>query len=435
MATEYDLEAKLSFPEFLYEKFIDEYHVIIAVDFPNWLILTDQEYRMFCTLRQGASIREALEKFCIEFCRDENECLAIMTRLLGQIHDVNFTAHAKTFPQETIKNIAKTVHIGTTNGCNMRCSHCYMAAGTSPLQTIDLHKVIKIVQGLNDAYGRLKVVVSGGEPLTYKDIYALLNKLQGNSVILFTNGTLINEENIDKIAEYCDEIQISLEGISQKAYEKIRGANNYAKVKNTIELLKSREKKIVLAITILPETIEDIRNNLVSFIEKIDYKNLEIRINNEIEMSGNALSMDFTGWSKDIAQATTVELIRKLRKMGYSFSNHDIRNTKFLNCGIGASVVINYDGKVYPCHKMSDYALSDNASVQEIITTFDSINDDTSNDKILKCQSCELRYICSGGCRIDNYLKTGSMTKVICDESFKDEKLRILINDFKAYRD
>lgn len=435
MDIEYDLNDQLSFPTNLIEKKLEGYYVVLAPSLPNWLILDEYEYIMFSFLCKGMTIRESLEKYYIDYCDNESQCLMIMTDLIEQIVDVNFTADATSSSEEPIETIVKNVHIGTTNGCNMRCKHCYMAAGSSALQTIDLDKTVKIIKDLNTVYGSLEVVVSGGEPLAYNGIFKLLHQIKDNHIILFTNGSLITEENIDIIAECCNEVQISFEGISKDYYGLIRDRDKYEKVLNALSLLKQRNIRIVMAITVLPDTMYDIKNNLVDFVKSLEYQNLEVRINDEIDFSGNAKSMSISQKDKQNSQDIVIEMIKELEEIGCSAQNNDIRNTRFTNCGIGTNVVINYDGRIYPCHKFSNYSFPDTMDVNQLIDCFNRINTETSNNLIPKCQACELRYICSGGCRIDNYNTNGNMNAVICDENYKEKQLMRLIKDYKIYRE
>lgn len=433
MGIEYDLEEKISFPDNLYERFLDGFYIIIAAKKPNWLILNQEEYRLFQELLKGKSIRSSLESYYTMYCQDEDNCLRLMTNLLEQIHRVDFTDTAKSLTEDPVNLIAKKVHIGTTNECNMRCKHCYMAAGTVPLETIDLKKTIRIVDELKKIYGKLEVVVSGGEPLIYKNIEVLLKAVKDNYVILFTNGSLISEKNIELIVECCDEVQVSFEGVSKEYYSLVRGKQNYTKALHALELLKKHNKKIVLAITILPSTLVDIRDNLLEFVKEMDYSNLEVRINDEIEMSGNALSMDMSSYNEKISKEIMSHIIKELENLGCIVQNSDIRNVRFTNCGIGTTIFINYDGKIYPCNKQSDYSLEIGTEVQNIVEEFNRINEETSNINIKKCHLCELQYICSGGCRIDNLLKTGDMKQVICDDEFKKTQYRKLLHDYKMY--
>lgn len=435
MSREFDLDEILSFPTPLIEKYLEGYHIILAPLNPNWIVLNDEEYNMFKYLQEGQSLRASLENYYSQNCADEDECIRILTSLLEQINDVDFTSDATVFEEEPIETITKKVHIGTTNGCNMRCKHCYMAAGKNPLETIDLDKTVRIVKGLNKIYGNLEIVVSGGEPLTYKNIYSLLEQIKDNYIILFTNGSLITENNAAIIAECCNEVQISFEGITPEYYGLVRDIEKYEAVLNALRLLKEHNVKIVLAVTLLPDTMIDIQKNLIGFVKSLDYNNIEVRINDDIEISGNAESLDITKQSKIDSNEIVIQMIRELDRIGCSIQNNDIRNTRFTNCGIGTSVVINYDGKVYPCHKFSDYSLSDTSSIEQIVEHFNTVNLQTSNNNILKCQNCDLRYICSGGCRIDNYLKSGSMTEVSCDEEYKNQQLLKLIRDHRMYRE
>lgn len=435
MTKEYDLEDTLSFPKPLFEKILDGYHIILAPRNPNWIILNENEYQMFHWLHGGASIRSTLENYYKENCQNEEICLNIMTKLLEQINDVCFFDTADIKEEEPIETITKKVHIGATNGCNMHCPHCYMAAGTEPLKTINLQKTIQLISELHEIYGELEIVVSGGEPLTYKNIKKLLLGIRGNKITLFTNGTLISGDNIDVICECCNEIQISFEAVSKNLYSKIRGDGNYEKVLHALELLKNRGKRIVLAITILPSTLNDIRDNLINFINKFNYKNIEVRISDEIELSGNALSMNMSGFNKKESKELVIYLVRELHRLGCAVQVSNNRNIRFTNCGIGTNIIINYDGKIYPCHKLSSYSFDIETSTKIIINNFNKLNIETSNNGIPKCLTCELEYICSGGCRIDNLKKTGSMIKPICDEDYKIEQYRRLLNDYRMYHE
>ena len=107
----------------------------------------------------------------------------------------------------------------------------------------------------------------------------------------------------------------------KEVYEKIRGKGNYAKVIRAINLLKTQNIRIVLAITILPSTLYDVRDNLLSFIESLEYDNLEIRLNNEIEMTGNALNLDFSNYNKLESDKILMNLMEKLKNNGVTIKS------------------------------------------------------------------------------------------------------------------
>jgi radical SAM protein with 4Fe4S-binding SPASM domain len=312
----------------------------------------------------------------------------------------------------------------------MRCPHCFVSAGIVDKQELKIEEILAVIERIKEINGLTDIVVSGGEPLIHPDTIQLLKGLKGHNISLFTNGTLINENNYAVIAECCQEVQISFEGVTQETYEKIRGKGNYVKALHAIDLLKTTGVKITLAITILPSTVEDIRDNLISFVDSFNYENLEIRLNDDIEMTGNALTMDFTGFNKYEVDKLMISLVSQLQDRGVSKASSSGRNVRFKNCGIGTNIVIDANGRIYPCNKFSSYYRSLDENMAQIFRDFNELNRKTSTDYLAKCRKCELRYICAGGCRIDYMNRHGDMLAVDCTPEFKENQYRKLLLDY-----
>lgn len=100
--------------------------------------------------------------------------------------------------------------------CNLTCKHCYsISADTNFPGELNTEQVYAVMDDLRDF--RVPVLIlSGGEPLLRPDIYDIAKraKAKGFYVGLSSNGTLIDERNIDKIAE-CDfnYVGVSLDGL------------------------------------------------------------------------------------------------------------------------------------------------------------------------------------------------------------------------------
>ena len=108
--------------------------------------------------------------------------------------------------------------------CNLTCKHCYsISADTNfpgELSTEQVYTVMDDLKGF-----RVPVLIlSGGEPLLRPDIFDIAKraKAKGFYVGLSSNGTLIDEKNIDQIAE-CDfnYVGVSLDGI-RETHDKFR---------------------------------------------------------------------------------------------------------------------------------------------------------------------------------------------------------------------
>ncbi len=281
--------------------------------------------------------------------------------------------------------------------------------------------------------GKSEVVFSGGEPLIYEGVLDILKftKEMGHKVILFTNGMLITDEIFEEIKDVLDEIQLSMEGVSKEKFELVRGKSTYDSFIKALEIIKKNEIKCTLAITAIENTLEDLEENLIEFINKFNYSNLNIRINDEIERSGNAENYPEKYFELNFEKRERVNnLIVKLRERGFGTHFNTIRNTHFSNCGIGGSIVINSDGKIYPCNEFSIEYGSVEDELKNLIIYFENLNRETGVEKIEKCQECDLKYICNGGCRIKNKIENGSYIIPGCNEKFKEKKYLNMILDY-----
>ena len=430
MSREFDVNSRVNFPYETVCREIDGYHIVIAPEYPNWIVLDDMEYTIFEILSKNTII-DGLNEYYAAFPENsEDDCVIAFTDFLAKVENCQFYGDSISEEEKPVESINKKVHITLTNSCNMRCPHCFMSAGLVPRQELNVDGILAVVENIRKRYGTTDIVVSGGAPLIHRAIMRFLKGIKDHNVSLFTNGTLINDDNYKTIADCCQEVQISFEGVTQTVYESIRGSGNYEKALHAIELLKQTGIKITLAVTILPSTVEDVRDNLIPFVHSIGYANLEIRLNDDIEMSGNALSLDFTGFDKYEVDKLMISLVSQLQSLGVTKEASSGRNVRFRNCGIGTNIVIDADGKIYPCNKFSSYHRELHDNMLEIFRDFNDLNRTTSNDFMNKCSKCELRYICAGGCRIDYINQHGDMLAVDCTPHFKESQYRKLLLDY-----
>lgn len=430
MSREFDVNSRVNFPQETVCREIDGYHIVIAPEYPNWIVFDDVEYAIFEILSENTII-DGLNKYYAAFPgNSEDDCVIAFTNFLAKVENCQFYGDSISEEEKTVESINKKVHITLTNNCNMCCPHCFVSAGLVPRQELNVDEILAVVENIRKLNGTTDIVVSGGEPLIHREIMRLLQGIKDHNVSLFTNGTLINDDNYEIIANCCQEVQISFEGVTQTVYESIRGSGNYEKALHAIELLKRTGIKITFAVTILPSTVEDIRDNLISFVDSIGYSNLEIRLNDDIEMAGNALSLDFAGFDKCEVDKLMISLVSQLQGLGVTKAASSGRNVRFKNCGIGTNIVIDADGKIYPCNKFSAYHRELHDNMLEIFRDFNDLNRTTSNDFMKKCRKCELRYICAGGCRIDYMNRHGDMLAVDCTPDFKESQYRKLLLDY-----
>ncbi len=100
--------------------------------------------------------------------------------------------------------------------CNLTCKHCYsISADIDFPGELSTEQVFSVMDDLR-TFGVPVLILSGGEPLLRDDIFDISRraKEQGFYVGLSTNGTLIDEDHIGRIAEVgYDYVGISIDGL------------------------------------------------------------------------------------------------------------------------------------------------------------------------------------------------------------------------------
>jgi heme d1 biosynthesis radical SAM protein NirJ len=100
--------------------------------------------------------------------------------------------------------------------CNLTCRHCYsISADHDFAGELSTGEVLAVMRDLK-AYGMPALILSGGEPLLRPDIFDISReaKAMGFYVGLSSNGTLIDERNIEAIAAVgYDYVGVSLDGL------------------------------------------------------------------------------------------------------------------------------------------------------------------------------------------------------------------------------
>lgn len=117
-------------------------------------------------------------------------------------------------PKKLVEAAQKPIPVvvwNSTSKCNLKCVHCYASAGEASegeLSTEEAKVFLEDLAGMNIPI----MLFSGGEPLLRKDLFELADFITSKSIMcsLSTNGTLITEENAQKIKE----AKVSYAGVS-----------------------------------------------------------------------------------------------------------------------------------------------------------------------------------------------------------------------------
>jgi len=286
-----------------------------------------------------------------------------------EIYKTNFldNLYLSTIESDKIKILAKyqipitstpmNVEIHFTQKCNLRCSYCAYSVSENNFLELTSDIWIKTLKEFEDL--RINsIVISGGEPFLYKDFNEILLMIAKLKIrfFIFTNGLLINDNNIRLLRSKNVTISISLDGYLKGTHELFRGFNTFDKVINSIELLGKNDVNFYISTTLNKKNIFEIEKIINIGIQN-KAKSIQF---GKIEQFGFGRKLsEFILDSKDIMLSK--EIINNLKIKYKEQINIDFNEDKFFDieendnnnliyCSAGTHrMTISPDGKVYPC--------------------------------------------------------------------------------------
>lgn len=227
--------------------------------------------------------------------------------------------------------------------------------------------------------GGLRLLISGGEPLLYKDLkkYIALTKDIKIRRVLFSNGTLIDSNNVSWLD--VDEIQFSLDGWG-KGHETLRGSGTFEK---TIAGIRAAGRAgVAISVSTMIH-----RENLDEFDRMKDF----IRDIGAVEWGVDVMSVSG-------ALETHKELVVSCKEavpfLDYAFGGGYHGSSEGYACGRHLMTIMP-DGQAVKCGFYRDKSLGDaRKDLRECWLKMEHIPLSQ-----LECNGCSALNECRGGCR------------------------------------
>jgi len=134
----------------------------------------------------------------------------------------------------------------TTTACNLSCRHCRRQKAETVITDADLkpREAIDLIDNIAADYKPL-LVFSGGEPLIRPDIWdlAAYARAVGMKTALATNGTMLQEQDVQRIKEVCiRRVSVSLDGVRPETHDAFRNQKgSFQKALVGIRLLRQAD--------------------------------------------------------------------------------------------------------------------------------------------------------------------------------------------------
>lgn len=170
--------------------------------------------------------------------------------------------------------------ITVTNRCNLKCLSCYANAQDRNYDDeMDIETIDHLIEEAS-VLGVSFILLAGGEPLMKKGLLEVLNSHKSMLFLLFTNGTLLTEDTLDKVAAMKHVVPaISMEG-DQEATDKRRSQGMYQKIMAKYREMDTRKMLYGTSITLTKQNyshvmskafLEDLESNGCRVLVLIEY--------------------------------------------------------------------------------------------------------------------------------------------------------------------
>jgi cyclic pyranopterin phosphate synthase len=129
--------------------------------------------------------------------------------------------------RDTYNRVIDYMRVSVTDRCNLRCVYCMPEGGAPPAKRSDILRYEEILRVVSIAAGLgvRKVRLTGGEPLTRKDIAVLiagLKKIDGiEDLSMTTNGVLLEKYACEMADAGLDRVNVSIDSFDSEIYKKI----------------------------------------------------------------------------------------------------------------------------------------------------------------------------------------------------------------------
>lgn len=417
MCGEFGYEDKLVFPnEVVIERF-NGVLLVIGVETANWLVLNSDVQLLFLNkLRGGSTIGEIVDTI------ENEDDMEAFKSLLAAVFARKF-AGVNEKPKTEFLEGYRMLNLYLTNACNLSCYHCFMNSGKKNEGELSVEDWKSVLREFRNNNG-LNVTFSGGEPLMYKGFDEILKyaKTIGLETTVLTNGVLWTDDRIQDLAPYIDEVQISIDGVDENTNAVIRGKGNFEKAANSVVNFANIGVKTSVSTTFAADNLSSDTayryKKMIESIDRLTNSKVFFKLSKKILPGRNVV----LSLADNEAYSKKIKAIERMVRPTADYENFMVGHSPNLvavNCGLGGISVAS-DGQVYFCNRISElesYGHVNEHPLAYFMKKGRDIHQATSVDRVEPCSSCYLRYICDGGCRIDDFNFRGKIKEA--NQSFK----------------
>jgi radical SAM protein with 4Fe4S-binding SPASM domain len=388
-----------------------DFIIVFNPDIPN-LMVVDQFGKELIELCNGNRGFNQITEVISRKYRLEKEAVNQVKNFLLSLAKSGFLSFEPSLPKVEKPEFHEKLEIlflHLTDGCNLRCKHCYLSAETPHENELSTEEFQNILKDFVKLGGR-SLVITGGEPLLRRTtLYELIEEAENQKikeVIINTNGTLITKKDIEFFKHFDIKIAISLDAATKEIHDSIRGSGSFEKTMDAINLLSVANIPTMLGMTLMKPNIDEIKKYF-KFAKQHGITQLSFNI---IKIEGRA-QRNIEELAISIEDA--IEAVRTIKECSKLFSIKTSLEEFMLQleasfrrdaCGAGSSLLsIGANGNVHPCDAFYRKIVAGNVREKRLKNIWRDSNILKTLRKlsvldIPGCRNCNLKFICGGGC-------------------------------------
>ncbi len=318
--------------------------------------------------------------------------------------------------------------LNVTHLCNLHCHYCAAGGDGSygdPVGVISVEKTLPQIRLLMDRFsngGEFNITFLGGEPLLYPDAIESIGRhtlqlgKEKNIKVQFqiiTNGTLITDKVLDKIAILKPTITLSLDGpaeINDLQRPQKNGRSSTSDSVRGLQILLARKSEFgpILLHAVFNRRHTDVEK-VWDYFQEFDIDKIEFTF--DVTEKDDQANFDFIQSFKKTAKKAVLKggeaELRKLHYFDMYFSQLDNQYKKENHCGTGKSLLsLDARNRIYQCPLEVSY--KDRLVGQDTQVNWDRLEPLSKPlIELNQCETCWARYLCGGGCLFNHESLTG----------------------------
>ncbi|HUT03693.1 MAG TPA: radical SAM protein [bacterium] len=323
------------------------------------------------------------------------------------------------------------VELFLTEDCTNRCDYCFVKEKHEH-NVMSVDTALQAVDWLFSVCGddgEMRILFFGGEPLlNFEAIKAValkaeqLAKEHGKNLSLdmTTNGIPATQEKLEFMAEHGIKFLLSLDG-DRETHDRYRhlknGKGTYDLVSPRLAEFKRYQPWMGSRVTVQPDTLGKLAAN-VRHLHSIGVNQFIIGAADGAEWPQELVDEYTRQWEQ------VADFYIETRRRGGHIRITEFEEpldgrpnlTPLWGCQAGRdSVCVSYNGDIHPCSKMLSVCRSQ--PVSYLGNVWDGITDVDERANVMsiwhprrpKCESCDLAWMCAGGCPALNWEASGSV--------------------------